>query len=92
MSRGKYSPTVCGRRDPPNAFSFNCYGKVPAENVGEYDEKTMFADYDSEGYDRYGYSAFDADGNYRFGGGVDRNGITEDQYLIMSDEEFSRYG
>lgn len=89
--RGKYSP-VCPKN---KEFIYNCYGKVPAPWSNEiaesgvgYDEKTMFGNYDDEGYDSYGYSAFDADGNYVFGGGVDRNGYTEYEYLCMSDDEW----
>lgn len=94
MSRGKYSPTVNYSQGLSNNsdFSFNCYGQPPvawpAERV-EYDEKTMFGNYDRDGYDRYGYSAFDRDGNYvGIGNGVDRNGYTEFEYLSMSSDEF----
>jgi hypothetical protein len=93
MGRGKYSPNLPKNDD----FGFNCYGQRPApwnmelKAAGvEYDTKTMFDDYDKEGFDRYGYSSFDADGNYCFGNGVDRNGYTELDYLSMSDEEFDR--
>ena len=93
MSRGKYSPSLTSMHTGP--YTFNCYGEEPvvwAHAAGEaFDEKTMFGDYDCEGFDSYGYSAFDADGNYCFGGGVDRNGLTELQYLSMTDEEFERY-
>jgi hypothetical protein len=91
MSQGKYSPVLVVK--PRN---FNCYGKVPApwslelEKAGVvYDEKTMFADFDDEGYDSYGYSSFDSGGNFvGFGQGVDRQGYTELDYLRMSPEEF----
>jgi hypothetical protein len=93
MSVGKYSP-LCPHADEPgwDAFKFNCYGEVPAEwsqeiadsGVG-YDEKTMFDNYDDEGFDSYGYSCFDADGNYvGVGDGIDRYGYTEMNYLIDS--------
>jgi hypothetical protein len=90
MSTGKYSPNLPNRDKGFEFFRFNCYGQEPAEwslelkETGiEYDEKTMFGDYDSEGYDRYGYSCFDLDGNYiGLGQGVDRNGNTEMDYLI----------
>lgn len=97
MSKGKYSPTVYSMDpDRVRSYDYNCYGQVPAEWSKEvadrgvvYDEKTMFANYDSEGYDSYGYSAFDSDGVYvGIGSGVDRRGFTEHDYLAMSDEEF----
>lgn len=85
MSRGKYSPTAKGN----GPFTFNCYGQEPAPWSADYDEKTMFGNYDSEGYDSYGYSAFDDEGNYAgIGSGVDRNGYTEMDYLCMDLEEF----
>jgi hypothetical protein len=95
MSRGKYSPNLPRDKE----FIYNCYGKVPAEWSKEiadsgvaYDEKTMFDNYDDEGYDRYGYSAFDCDGNYvGIGDGVDRNGYTEMEYLCMSADEFEDF-
>ena len=91
MSQGKYSPVLV---DKPCIF--NCYGKPPAPWSKEiadagiiYDEKTMFDNYDDEGFDRYGYSCFDKDGNYvGIGNGVDRLGYTENDYLLMSPEEF----
>lgn len=89
MSKGKYSPTVYNRKSNDATFEFNCFGQPVVEYVGEYNEQTMFGNYDSEGYDSYGYSAFDADKNYVGpGNGVDRNGYTEDQYMCMSDDEF----
>lgn len=84
MGVGKYSPNLPDGKE----FKFNCYGKLPApwtaemrQQGVEYDQKTMFDNYDEEGFDRYGYSSFDADGNYTFCNGVDRNGKTEDDYL-----------
>ena len=54
-----------------------------------FDARLYFANYDENGYDSYGYSAFDADGNYvGAGDGVDRWGYTEWDYLATSDEEF----
>ena len=45
----------------------------------------MYGNYDPEGFDMYGYSAFDEDGNYvGSGSGVDRAGYTEDDYLMDS--------
>lgn len=88
MSRGKYSPATSTNTD----FRYNCYGELPPETWAEYDEKIHFGNYDSEGFDSYGYSAFYSDGSYAgVGSGVDRNGITEYEYLCMSEEEFAQY-
>ena len=92
MSRGKYSPILPQGKQ----YIHNCYGQTPApwskeiaESGIHYDELTMFDDYDDEGYDRYGYSCFDANGEYAgTGGGVDRAGYTENDYLAMSDDEW----
>lgn len=91
MSVGKYSP-LCPHASEPNwdAYRFNCYGEVPtkwnqevADSGVEYNEKTMFDNYDDEGFDSYGYSAFDIEGNYvGVGDGIDRFGYTEMDYLI----------
>ena len=94
MSRGKYSP--CLPKNDDRDFTFNCYKQFPTvwnsdvEKAGVvYDEKTMFGNYDSEGFDCYGYSAFNADGSYAgIGSGVDRLGNTEYDYLTMTDEDF----
>ena len=91
MSVGKYSP-FCPHANTGYEFKYNCYGKEPAPWSPElaaagvvYDEKTMFDDYDEEGYDRYGYSCFDIDGEYvGLGSGVDRAGKTESDYLCES--------
>lgn len=94
MSRGKYSPTVFALGDRTDVFIYNAKGQVPADySPGEhYDEELHFPNYDSEGFDSYGYSAYDADGHYvGIGAGVDRNGITEFEYLSMSDEDFEQY-
>lgn len=90
MSRGKYSPWCYRNRQADTIYNFNCYGEVPVEWSKEpYDGKTMFADYDSEGFDSYGYSAFDVDGNYvSIGSGIDRYGYTENDYLSMDDAAF----
>jgi hypothetical protein len=92
MSRGKYSPNLPYSKE----YIYNCHGFPPApwskeiaDSGAEYFEETMFADYDDEGYDSYGYSAFDSDGNYVGpGNGVDRNGYTEMEYLCMSNDEW----
>lgn len=91
MSQGKYSP-VCPHAREDYDYVFNCYGKpVAAYRAGdEYDEKTMFGNYDDEGFDSYGYSCFDEDGNYvGIGDGVDRLGYTEYDYLVMDPDTFA---
>lgn len=93
MSRGKYSVLACKQWPEGYEYKFNCYGRIP-EPWGQedydagrpYDDKTMFGDYDEEGYDRYGYSAFDANGVFvGHGQGVDRAGWTEMDYLTLRD-------
>ena len=87
MGTGKYSP-LCPHAHESGweAYKFNCYGELPAAwSMRSYDEKTMYDSYDDEGFDSYGYSAFDADGNYVGGGsGIDRYGYTEMDYLTDS--------
>ena len=93
MSKGKYSPTVY-RMDTSNTqYIYNAKGEIPpAYTNDEYQSELHFADYDAEGFDSYGYSGYDADGVFvGYGSGVDRNGITEDQYSAMSDDEFEKY-
>ena len=89
MSRGKYSPWCYGGQ-PPSDYIYNAYGEVPVEwNKENYNEKTMFENYDSAGFDCYGYSAFHEDGTYAgIGSGIDRYGYTENEYLSMSDDKF----
>tara|TARA_R110000782_G_scaffold159856_2_gene251937 strand:+ start:1223 stop:1516 length:294 start_codon:yes stop_codon:yes gene_type:complete len=92
MSRGKYSLAY---KYWPEGYehSFNCYGEEPAPWAGSvnepnrtFDEKTMFGNYDEEGYDYYGYSAFDENGEYiSSGNGIDRAGFTEMDYLMNVD-------
>lgn len=98
MSKGKYSPSLtrahCDRGY--EAYCYNADKQIPLEwnlemrDAGmEFDARLYMASYDDEGYDRYGYSAFDADGNYVGEcNGIDRWGYTEMDYLSMSDEEF----
>lgn len=90
MSRGKYSPFLPPRAERTEDFGFNADRQRPAPyDRGNYDERTMFAGYDKDGFDRYGYSAFEADGTFvGLGQGVDRGGYTEDEYLSMSPEDF----
>ena len=99
MSRGKYSVLAYKEWPEGYEFKYNCYGKEPAPwtkemiDAGEtFDEKTMFGNYDEEGYDSYGYSSFDADNNYiGCGSGIDRVGYTEMDYLTLQDlNEFER--
>ena len=77
MGQGKYSP-VCPHANACYEFKYNCYGKVADYYNGDqatYDEKIHFDNYDEEGFDRYGYSSFDANGFYvGIGNGVDRLG------------------
>lgn len=97
MSQGKYSPTVNYRNTKTVDYNKNCYGQMPATWNDEvkaqgldYDSKTMFADYDDEGFDSYGYSAFDNNGKFvGHGRGVDRNGYTEMDYLCMDADSFN---
>lgn len=86
MSRGKYSPF----RKVVSEYIYNAKGEVPAEwNKENYNAETMFGEYDKDGYDSYGYSAYDSEGTFvGSSNGVDRAGYTEYQYLLMSDEEF----
>lgn len=99
MSKGKYSPALtrahCNRGY--DAYCYNADKQIPPEWTLEmrdagmpFEERLYMGHYDDEGYDSYGYSAFDADGNYvGHMNGVDRWGYTEDQYLCMSDDEFN---
>ena len=89
MSKGKYSPWCYGNKTNVE-YDRNAYGEVPAEwDKDNYNEKTMFDHYDTQGFDSYGYSAFDLDGNYvGIGSGIDRYGNTELEYMSMSDDEF----
>ena len=77
-------------------FKYNCFKQNPAPWNLEvaasgvaYDEKTMFANYDEEGFDNYGYSAFDADGNYDFGSGVDLVGRSNIKKNSMDENDFA---
>ena len=90
MSRGKYSPWCYGNTMSNTEYTFNCYGEVPVVwNKENYDEKLMFDTYDTKGFDSYGYSPFDIDGNYvGVGRGIDRYGYTENEYLCMTDDKF----
>lgn len=87
MGKGKYSPCY------PNCdsdFLRNCFGDVVEDFLPEdYNEIYHFESYDEQGFDSYGYSAFDKNGEYvGIGQGVDRLGYTEDDYILMTVEEF----
>lgn len=91
MSQGKYSP-ICPYAEKNYDFCFDAYGQKPAKYSGDpatYDERTMFPNFDDEGFDSYGYSCFDKDGNYLgIGCGVDRLGYTESDYLCMDADDY----
>lgn len=93
MSQGKYSPHCPHARDDKYEYKFNCYGQIPLaynHTKDVYDEKLHFGNYDDEGFDSYGYSAFRFCGNYvGIGEGVDRLGYTELEYLRMSSDEYN---
>ena len=85
MAYGKYSPTLpAGHED--FHYIYNARGQLPPDFVAgsdEYIEELHFGNYDSEGFDSYGYSALDEFGNYvGIGNGVDREGMTELEYLL----------
>lgn len=89
MSQGKYSP--CARYMNDDCI-YNAMGNVPEPyNVGDtYNPMLHFANYDKNGFDNYGYSAFDADGNYLgiARDGVDPLGYTEMDYLVMDETDW----
>jgi len=89
MSLGKYSPWCYGNKSPSEHI-YNAYGEVPIEyDKQNYDHTTMYSGYDSDGFDSYGYSGFDIEGNATdIGQGIDRYGYTENEYLSMSDDKF----
>jgi hypothetical protein len=99
MSTGKYSPLCPNSHENYTFFKFNCYGEVPEswneqvrESGVEYNSVTMFEDYDSEGFDSYGYSSFDLQGNFvGHGNGIDRYGYTESDYLMNSINDGNLY-
>ena len=98
MSKGKYSPSLtrahCDR--PYSEYCYNADKQLPPEWTREmrdagmkFDDRLYMGYYDDEGYDSYGYSAFDKDGNYvGRPDGIDRWGYTEADYLCMSDDDF----
>jgi len=98
MSKGKYSPALSFKdaNRPYTAYCYNADRQCPPEwtlemkERGEiYDERIYFGNYDENGYDSYGYSAFLEDGTFiGLGQGIDRWGYTEDDYISMSDDHF----
>lgn len=83
MSRGKYSPSLQFLKDRDRECEYNAYD--------EFGEIIHYGGHDSDGYDYYGYSSFDYNGNYvGKGHGVDRWGYTEMDYLTMCDCEYER--
>lgn len=108
MGYGKYSPHLPNCNKDDSFFRFNCLGQEPeewtaqdAENfrnrvpgAKEFNTITMMSGYDSEGYDRYGYSDFVNDCTLPegkrwvgSGSGVDRAGMTEYDYLLEHNNE-----
>lgn len=88
--KGKYSPNLPTADKPYEYFDRNAYGHIPPvfnPDKDEWNEALHFVNYDPDGYDWYGYSAFDDDGDYGEGG-IDRNGVTEEEYMLMDDDEF----
>jgi len=94
MSRGKCSIEGFKKWPEGYEFRFNCYGDEPVEWTREmaaagdpsYNAKTMFGCFDEEGYDYYGYSCFDENGEFVGNGkGIDRAGYTEDDYMNNRD-------
>ena len=79
MSIGKYSPII----NKNFVYEYNVYGNVPASIVDDfsYNEALNSSECDHEGFDSYGYSAFNADGDFvGIGNGVDRIGNTQEEY------------
>lgn len=93
MSRGKYSPTLNSRNTKDVVYMYNSLGQMPPVTWSPeaYNEAVHFANYDIEGYDSYGYSAYVCDNYVGIGMGVDRAGNTEMDYLSMSDDEFDYF-
>lgn len=88
---GKYSPTL-NLRKCPAVFTFNAKGEeaVTPSDSTEYDEETMFGDYDAEGFDSYGYSAYDKDGMFvGTGNGVDRLGCYAEDYIYFDEPDWT---
>lgn len=83
MAVGKYSPDCPNADKPWEFYDRNARGEIPKPKAeGEpYDEESDFANYDPGGFDSYGYSAYDRDGDFvGMNRGIDRLGHTEDEY------------
>ena len=99
MSRGKYSVLAFKKWPDDYEFKYNAYGNEPEpwndkikQSGVEYNSLTMFPDYDENGYDSYGYSAFDITGKFvGHGEGIDRAGWTETDYLLERDRDDTNY-
>lgn len=92
MSQGKYSPRAPNTGNHINyEFKYNCHGEIaphyhPAD---QYVSALHFTNYDEEGFDAYGYSAFYRSGIFAgHGCGIDRLGYTENEYMVMSHDEW----
>ena len=84
MARGKYSLAY----KKGKVYKYTCEGKLPEprEEGEEYDFIKHNNTFDDEGYDRYGYSCYDDNGNFiGEGEGIDRAGNTEEDYLLYND-------
>ena len=93
MSKGKYSPTLTRAMIANDDYRYNADKQIAPDFIkGQvFDERLHDGSYDHEGFDRYGYSAFLADGTFiGTGQGIDRAGYTEDEYLSMSNDDFNR--
>ena len=91
MSQGKYSPALTRQMIENGDYRYNADKQIaPDYKVGdEFCPRLYSGSYDENGFDRYGYSAFDIDGNFVGEGyGVDLWGYTEDEYSYMSYEDF----
>ena len=92
MSQGKYSPRCPHAGDVNYEYIYNSLGDVPHDydhTKDDFDSKLHFGNYDDEGYDEYGYSAWDGNGDFvGAGNGVDRLGYTEMEYMDMDYDHF----
>jgi len=92
--QGKYSPNIpkSSKTMSHNDFIFTAKYIEPEMMWLAKGEESTFKNYDAEGFDSYGYSAYDKEGNYMgIGAGIDRNGFTEDDYMYMDEDEFLQY-
>ena len=89
MSKGKYSPVRPNADKGMDIYVYNARKEIPPEYIAgtHFDEELHMANYDAEGFDSYGYSGYDIDGQYvGMGNGIDRLGYTEMDYLMADDE------